>query len=66
MIKLNDYSYSGDTVIKILYEYMAELKQSARQMHNPVDLIHSNFLLQMANLLEHNVSICFPLQIIVS
>lgn len=54
MIKLNDYLYSGDTVIKILYQYMAELKKSARQMHNPVDLMHSNFLLQMANLLEHN------------
>lgn len=54
MIKLNDYLYSGDTVIKILYKYMEDLKKSARQSHNPVDLMHSNFLLQMANLLEHN------------
>lgn len=54
MIKLNDYLYSGDTVIKILYKYMENLKKSARQTNNPVDLMHSNFLLQMANLLEHN------------
>lgn len=54
MIKLNDYLYSGDTVIKILYKYMEDLLESARRTHNPVDLMHCNFLIQIANLLEHN------------
>lgn len=54
MIKLNDYLYSGDTVIKILYKYMEDLRESARRTHNPVDLMHCNFLIQIANLLEHN------------
>lgn len=54
MVKLNDYLYSGDTVFKILYNYMEDLKKSARQTHNQVDLMHYNFLLQIANLLEHN------------
>lgn len=54
MIKLNDYLYSGDTIIKILYKYMEDLKESAKQTHNPVDLIHYNFLIQIANFLEHN------------
>lgn len=54
MIKLNDYLYSGDTVIKILYKYIEDLRESARQTHNPIDLVHCNFLIQVANLLEHN------------
>lgn len=54
MIKLNDYLYSGDTVIKILYKYIEDLRESARNTHNPVDLVHCNFLIQFANLLEHN------------
>lgn len=54
MVKLNDYLYSGDTVFKILYNYMEDLKKSARDTHNQVDLMHYNFLLQIANLLEHN------------
>lgn len=54
MIKLNDYLYSGDTVIKILYKYIEDLRESARKTHNPIDLVHCNFLIQIANLLEHN------------
>lgn len=54
MIKLNDYLYSGDTVIKILYKYIEDLRKSARQAHNPIDLVHCNFLIQIADLLEHN------------
>lgn len=54
MVKLNDYLYSGDTVLKILYNYMGDLRRSARQTHNQIDLMHYNFLLQIANLLEHN------------
>lgn len=54
MIKLNDYLYSGDTVLKILYNYTEDLRKSARQTHNPIDLVHCNFLIQIAELLEHN------------
>lgn len=54
MIKLNDYLYSGDTVLKILYKYIDDLRNSAKQTHKPVDLIHCNFLIQITDLLEHN------------
>ena len=54
MISLNDYLYSGDTVLKILQRYYADLKEDARQTRNGVDLIHCNFLLQQMELLEHN------------
>lgn len=54
MIKLNDYLYSGDTVLKILQRYYADLKEDARQTRNAVDVIHCNFLLQQMELLEHN------------
>lgn len=54
MIKLNDYLYSGDTVLKILQRYTHDLRQSAKETHNEVDLVHSNFLLQIADILQHN------------
>lgn len=54
MIKLNDYLYSGDTVLKILYKYIEELRESARDTHNQIDLVHCNFLIQITELLEHN------------
>lgn len=54
MIKLNDYLYSGDTVLKILQRYSADLKQSAIESHNQIDLVHCNFLLQIEELLKHN------------
>ena len=54
MILLNDYLYSGDTVLKILQKYAADLKQSALEAHHPVDMVHCNFLLQQIDLLEHN------------
>ena len=54
MIKLNDYLYSGDTVLKILYKYIEDLRQSVRITHNQIDLIHCNFLIQITELLEHN------------
>ncbi|MBC3797692.1 guanosine polyphosphate pyrophosphohydrolase [Acetobacterium tundrae] len=54
MKKLNDYLYSGDTVLKILQRYSEDLKQSAKKTNNQIDLLHSNFLLQIAELLEHN------------
>lgn len=54
MIKLNDYLYSGDTVLKILYKYIEDLRNSAKQTHNQIDMVHCNFLLQITDLLEHN------------
>lgn len=53
MIKLNDYLYSGDTVLKILLQYSANLKNEAIKTHNSIDLSHSNFLIQIVELLEH-------------
>lgn len=54
MITLNDYLYSGDTVLRILKKYIADLRISAVQKHNEVDLVHCNFLIQIMELLEHN------------
>ncbi len=53
MITLNDYLYSGDTVLKILLRYSADLKQEALETSNSIDLAHSNFLIQIIELLEH-------------
>ncbi|MBR5420110.1 MAG: guanosine polyphosphate pyrophosphohydrolase [Lachnospiraceae bacterium] len=54
MISLNDYLYRGDTVVKILHNYSNDLKESAIRNDNGIDLAHSNCLLQMIGLLEHN------------
>ena len=54
MISLNDYLYNGDTVAKILHSYSNDLKESAVRNNNGVDLAHSNCLIQMTGLLEHN------------
>ena len=54
MISLNDYLYNGDTVVKILHCYSRDLKTSAIRENNGVDLAHSNCLIQMIELLEHN------------
>ena len=35
-------------------KYIEELRESARKTHNPIDLLHCNFLLQITELLEHN------------
>ena len=48
MKKLNDYLYLGDTVLKILQKYAEDLKQSAKETNNQIDLLHCNFLLQIA------------------
>ena len=53
MITLNDYLYSGDTVLKILLQYSSDLKEDAIKTHNQIDLAHSNFLIQIIELLEH-------------
>ena len=54
MIALTDYLYCGDTVLKILQKYMADLREDAKKTHNEIDLVHCNFLLQIEELLEHN------------
>lgn len=54
MITLNDYLYSGDTVLKILHNYERDLRNDAHKTGNPIDIIHCNFLLQLTELLEHN------------
>ena len=54
MITLNDYLYSGDTVLKIIQKYITDLRAEAKITHNEIDLVHCNFLLQIQELLEHN------------
>ena len=54
MITLNDYLYSGDTVLKILQKYTRDLRKEAKLTHNEIDLMHVNFLIQITELLEHN------------
>lgn len=66
MITLNDYLYSGDTVLRILKKYIADLRISAVQKHNEVDLVHCDFLIQIMELLEHNDFLTSQSQKIVS
>lgn len=54
MITLNDYLYSGDTVLKILHQYTEDLSNSAKEEHNPIDMAHANVLVQIKEILEHN------------
>lgn len=54
MITLNDYLYSGDTVLKILQRYYQDLSREAKKNQNEIDRIHCNFLLQIQELLQHN------------
>ncbi len=54
MVTLNDYLYSGDTIFRILQRYIEDLKSEAKRTHNEIDLVHSNFLLQIREMLEHN------------
>lgn len=54
MISLNDYLFSGNTVLKILHQYSNDLRNGAKVTRNSIDLAHSNFLMQIIELLEHN------------
>lgn len=54
MITLNDYLYSGDTVLRILQKYKGDLLECARKEENEIDLVHCDFLTQIMDLLEHN------------
>lgn len=54
MVTLNDYLYSGHTVLRIIKRYMEDLRASAVEHHNEIDLVHCNYLLQIMEILEHN------------
>lgn len=54
MISLNDYLYDGHTVLRILKLYAEDLRKEALRTGNEVDLLHSEFLDQFTDLLEHN------------
>ncbi len=54
MVKLNDYFYEGYTVLEILHKYNADLKASALKTRNQIDIAHCNFLIELAEILEHN------------
>lgn len=54
MITLNDYLYSGDTVLRILQKYIADLSKEALENHNEIDAVHCDFLRQIQGMLEHN------------
>ena len=54
MITLNDYLYSGDTVLRILQKYIADLKVEADRNRNEIDQVHCDFLSQIEGMLEHN------------
>lgn len=54
MITINDYLYSGNTVMKILHQYTEDLMESAKNEHNSIDIAHCNILIQIKEILEHN------------
>lgn len=54
MVRLEDYLYNGETIFKILKLYSADLEKSAFENHNSIDLVHSGFMEQIYELLEHN------------
>lgn len=54
MITLNDYLYSGNTLLKILRQYEADLRADALAEKNEIDLMHCDFLNQIMELLQHN------------
>ncbi len=54
MIRLNDYLYSGDTVLKILKKYSDDLGRYAAENSSVIDMEHSRFLAGILYQLEHN------------
>ena len=53
-VKLNDYLYSGDTVLRIIQKYAGDLEKEAKRSGNEIDMTHSEFLRGMASFLVHN------------
>ena len=39
MVILNDYLYSGDTVLRILHNYIKDLRKDAKKTGNEIDMI---------------------------
>ena len=39
MVTLNDYLYSGDTLLRILKKYNRDLRTEAKEKHNEIDLV---------------------------
>ena len=54
MITLNDYLFSGHTLLPIMREDSSALRESARKTNNLIDEVHANFLDQFTELLENN------------
>lgn len=54
MITLNDYLYSGDTILRILYNYSGDLRNESSVSGNEIDKLHCVFLEQIRDVLEHN------------
>lgn len=54
MVTVNDYLYSGHTVLKIIKMYMEDLWVSAKECGNEIDQAHYDYLLQIMEILEHN------------
>lgn len=38
MVTLNDYLYSGDTIFKIIQNYMTDLRKEGKRTHNETTL----------------------------
>ena len=49
MVILNDYLYSGDTVLRILHNYIKDLRKDAKKTGNEIDMIHVIFCCRSRN-----------------
>ena len=56
MVTLNDYLYSGSTIFRILNNYIRDLRKDAKVNHNEIDLVHSNFLIHIQEMLDIMIS----------
>lgn len=54
MIKLNDYLYNGDTVLKIIDKYASDLLAEAGKNGSEIDSAHGQYLTDLESLLIHN------------
>ena len=43
MVSLNDYLYSGDTVLRILHNYIKDLRKDAKMTGNEIDISFYRF-----------------------
>ena len=54
MVTLNDYLYSGDTILTILNKFAAALRANSLQTGSKIDATHCAYVVQQIQLLEHN------------